>query len=407
MTQHLVIVGGGQAATQAVQTSRQLGFDGDITLIGEEALLPYQRPPLSKKYLAGMLERERLFLRPAKFYEDRRVNLRLGSRVEEVDLASRRLSLASSDHVSYDYLLLALGSRPRRLDVPGENLRGVHYLRTIGDVDAITHELEPGMRVVIVGGGYIGLEVAAVCVGLGLAVTVLEAAGRILSRVVCDETAGFYTNAHRNAGVDIRCDAAVTEFIGKSRLAGVRTAAAEEFPCDCAIVGIGVTPNTELAARAGLETDNGIVVDGYGRTGDPRVAAAGDCTNQLHPWLGERIRLESVHNAVEQSKAASHTLLTAPSAFSEVPWFWSDQYDLKLQIVGISRDYDDVVVRGEPSTRRFSVFYFRADKLIAVDAINDPKHFLLGKKLLPDTPAIAPEAIADTSVDLQALHARS
>jgi 3-phenylpropionate/trans-cinnamate dioxygenase ferredoxin reductase subunit len=304
MGEQLIVIGGGQAAVQAIQTIRQGGFAGKIALIGEERHPPYQRPPLSKRYLAGTVERERLYLKPDNFYATRAVDLYLGARVEELDPKTRRVHLADGRSLPYDRLLIATGSRVRRIDVPGADLPGIHYVRTIDDVDGITAQVRPGARLVIVGAGYIGLEVAAVATELGLAVTVLEAADRVLGRVVCAEMSQFYAAYHAAAGVAIRCNTQVAEFIGVDAVTAVASATGELFPCDLVIVGIGIVPNVELAARAGLHCDNGIasMPVAHARSADRRG-------RRLHessaPFVGRNIRLESVHNAIEQGKSAA------------------------------------------------------------------------------------------------------
>lgn len=400
MNEHLVIVGGGQAATQAVQTSRELGFAGDITVLAGEDYPPYQRPPLSKKYLSGELPRERLFLKPDRFYTDRGVELELGTVVEEIEPEKSRLRLADGRRVDYDHLLLATGSRVRALEVPGSELDGIHYLRTISDVDAISGSLQEEAEIVVVGGGYIGLEIAAVFTGLGHRVTLLEAADRILGRVVCGKTAQFLHDVHSAAGVRIHCDAHVAAFTGSSGVSGVRTTAGHEYACDCVVIGIGILPNTDVAAAAGLATENGIHVDACARTEHERILAAGDCTNHPHPWVGTRVRLESVQNAIEQGKAAARSLVGAPSAFDDVPWFWSDQYDIKLQIAGLALQYDETVLRGSIDERRFAVYYLRNGHPVAVDAVNSPRDYVNARKLLAEESKIPAEAIADTTVDL-------
>jgi 3-phenylpropionate/trans-cinnamate dioxygenase ferredoxin reductase subunit len=403
MSEHLVIVGAGQAAAQAVQSLRQQSFSGPITLLGEEPYPPYQRPPLSKKYLAGELARERLLLRPAAFYAEKNVALERNARVEEIEPAAHRLRLRDGRTLSYDRLLLATGSRARELDVPGADLPGVHYLRTIADVDAITASLVPAARVLLVGAGYIGLEVAAVARQRGFEVTVLEAADRVMSRAVSGEVSSFYEACHRAAGVAIHCGAAVKALRGETRVSAAETADGRTFGCDLVILGLGIVPNVELAERAGLPCSNGIVVDELARTVDPHIVAAGDCTNHPVPLLERRVRLESVPNAIHQAKVAAATLLGTPSAYSEVPWFWSDQYDLKLQIAGLSTDYDDVVVRGNPAARSFAAFYLRGGQLIAVDAVNSPREFIAGKKLVANRARIAPDVLRDATIDLTPL----
>jgi 3-phenylpropionate/trans-cinnamate dioxygenase ferredoxin reductase subunit len=400
MSDHLVIVGGGQAAAQAVQSLRQQNFAGAITLLGDEPYPPYQRPPLSKKYFAGELARERLLLRPATFYAEKGVALELGARVEELEPAAHRVRLRDGRTLVYDRLLLATGSRARTLPVPGVDLAGVHYFRTITDVDSILASLAPGARVLLVGAGYIGLEVAASARQRGFDVTVLEAAERVMSRTVSTEVSAFYAACHRAAGVAIHCGAGVKAFLGGDRVTAVATSDGRKFACDVAIVGIGIEPNVELAARAGLECSNGIVVDELARTADPNIVAAGDCTNHPLPLVERRVRLESVPNAIHQAKVAAATLLGSPAPYSEVPWFWSDQYDLKLQIAGLSTGYDEVVLRGDPAARSFAAFYLRGGQLLAVDAINSPKEFIAGKKLVASRARVAPEVLRDPTIDL-------
>lgn len=405
MSEHLVVVGGGQAAAQAVQSSRQLGFEGAITLIGDEPCLPYQRPPLSKKYLAGEMPRERLQLKPEKFYASREVELLLGVSAEELDCSTRTLRLGDGRRMTYDRLILATGSRARRLDADGSALAGIHYIRTVRDIDALAPGFVAGRRLVVVGAGYIGLEAAAVAIKQGLEVTVLEAQSRILSRVVCPETAAFFERYHERAGVAIRCSVAVRRFGGQTRVDSVETSTGQAFACDLVIVGVGAAPNIGLAEAAGLECDNGIAVDACAMTADPRVAAAGDCTSQPHPFVGRRVRLESVHNAVEQGKAAAESLLASPRPFSDIPWFWSDQYDLKLQIAGYGANYDETVVRGDTRNPGFSVFYLAAGRPVAVDAVNNPRDFMVGKKLLAARKPVPAEALADPATDLARLAA--
>ena len=400
MAEHLVIVGGGQAAAQAVQSLRQQSFLGPITLVCDEPYPPYQRPPLSKKYFAGELARERLLLRPAAFYAEKGVTLEQNARVEELEPAARRLRLRDGRTLVYDRLLLATGSRARALDVQGTGLAGVHYLRTIADVDAITASLTAGARVLLVGAGYIGLEAAAVARQRGFEVTVLEAANRVMARAVSVEVSAFYETCHRAAGVVLHCGSGVKALHGTTRVTAVETTDGRTFPCDVAIIGIGIVPNVELAAAAGLECSNGIVVDEFARTADPNIVAAGDCTNHPLPLLQRRVRLESVPNAIHQAKVAAATLVGAPAAYSEVPWFWSDQYDLKLQIAGLSTGYDEVVLRGDLAKRSFAAFYLAQGQLLAVDAVNSPRVFLAGKKLVANRARIAPDVLRDAAVDL-------
>jgi 3-phenylpropionate/trans-cinnamate dioxygenase ferredoxin reductase subunit len=400
MQERLVVIGGGQAAVQAIQSLRQGGFAGRIALVAEEQHLPYQRPPLSKKYLAGALERERLHLRPESFYAARDVDVHLGVSAQELDLNTGLVHLADGQSLPFDRVLLATGSRARRIAVPGADLPGVHHVRTIDDVDAIKAELKPEARLVIVGAGYIGLEVASVMAELGCAVTVLEAAERVLSRVMCAETAQFFADYHAARGVTIRCATQVAALNGPSSVTAVVSATGESFPCDAVIVGIGIVPNVELAERAGLPCDNGIRVDACARTREPRIVAAGDCTNQPHPFVGRNVRLESVNNAIEQAKAAAASVLGQEQPFADVPWFWSDQYDLKLQIAGVATDYDHVVQRGDMRARSFAMYYLRQERLIAIDAVNSPRDFMQGKKLLASRVDVPIEVLADAGTDL-------
>ncbi|HEX6994816.1 MAG TPA: FAD-dependent oxidoreductase [Gammaproteobacteria bacterium] len=403
MSEHLLIVGGGQAAVQAVHTLRQNGYTGRISLVCGERYAPYQRPPLSKKYLAGEMPRERLALRPEAWYRERAVDVVIGALAVELDAAACRVRLDDGRVLPYDALLLATGSRPRKLRVPGAELPGIHYLRTIDDVDAIAPKLVPSCRLVLVGAGYIGLEVAAVAASRGVDVTVLEARDRVMSRVVGPDVSRFYDRYHTNAGVRIRYGATVSAFSGRTAVEAVETADGERFPCDLAIVGIGVEPNVELAASAGLPCHNGIVVDERARTPDPRIAAAGDCTNHPHPLATSRVRLESVQNAIEQAKAAAANFAGEPHAYTEVPWFWSDQYDLKLQIAGLAQEHDARALRGDPADKSFAVYYLREGRLVAVEAVNAPRDFLFAKKAIAAGLEVSADRLADAAVDLNAL----
>jgi 3-phenylpropionate/trans-cinnamate dioxygenase ferredoxin reductase component len=403
MSRHLVIVGGGQAAAQAILTLRHQGFGDSITLVAEEPYAPYQRPPLSKKYFAGEVHRERLLLRPLSFYTENSVALELGRRAVELDAAAHRVRLDDGRALHYDRALLATGSRVRTLDVPGVHLTGVHYVRTISDIDAINAALSPGARVIVIGGGYIGLEVAAVAAQRGFAVTVLETADRVLARVVSPEVSAFFETLHRSGGVDVQCGAAVRALHGRERVESVEVADGRRFACDSVVIGIGIVPNVELAERAGLPCANGIVVDEHARTADPLVLAAGDCTNHPHPLYARRVRLESVQNAVHQAKVAAASLLDAPVAYHELPWFWSDQYDVKLQIAGLSQGYDEVALRGDPASRSFAAYYLARGRLIAVDAINSPREFSLGKRLVSAGFTVEADVLRDPRTDVFAL----
>jgi 3-phenylpropionate/trans-cinnamate dioxygenase ferredoxin reductase subunit len=400
MTQTVVIVGAGHAAVQAVDTLRREGHTGAIVLVGDEPWLPYNRPPLSKKYLAGELERERLLLRSAQYYQQHRVETRLGVRATAIDRASQRLRLGDGSELTYDKLLLCVGSKPRRLEVPGHDLAGIHCLRTIADVDAIRADLAGARRMVVVGGGYIGLEAAACARQLGIEATVLEMADRPMARVVAPEVSAFYVRRHEREGVRIVCNASVSGFAGDGRVSAVRCGD-REFPADVVIVGVGILPDVTLAAAAGLRCDNGVWVDEQCRTSDPNVFAAGDCTNHPSVRYGRRVRLESVDNAVEQAKTAAANICGKPARHEHVPWFWSDQYDVKLQIAGLSEGYDQAVVRGDPDSGSFALYYFAGGELLAVDAINSMRDFMSGKKWLAERKRPDPARVADPSVDLK------
>jgi 3-phenylpropionate/trans-cinnamate dioxygenase ferredoxin reductase subunit len=402
MAHGVVIVGASHASVQAIDTLRREGYADPIVLVGDEPHLPYNRPPLSKKYLAGELERERLWLRSAHFYEQHRVETRLGVRVTAIDRGARRLRLGDGGELGYDHLLLCVGSRPRLLEVPGHQLAGIHCLRTIADVDAIRADLAGARRLVVVGAGYIGLEAAACARQLGLEVTVLEAAERPLNRVVAPEVSAFYERRHAREGVRILCRQAVTGFVGAGRVQAV-TCGGQEFPADLVIVGVGVLPEETLAAAAGLRCENGIWVDEHCRSSDPLVYAAGDCTNHPSVRYGRRVRLESVDNAVEQAKTAAANICGKPARHEHVPWFWSDQYDVKLQIAGLSEGYDQAVLRGDPESGSFALYYLARGELLAVDAVNSMKDFMNGKKWIAERKHPDPARLADPSVDLKTI----
>ncbi len=402
MPDTVVIAGAGQAAAQAIISLRHGGFAGDILLVGEEPYLPYQRPPLSKKFLAGETELERLYLRPEHFYREHRVNLRLGTRLDGINRSARTVRIDGSD-VGYDRLLLATGSHARRVPIPGQDSPQVHYLRTIDDVRGIQAEFQPGKRIVVVGGGYIGLEVAAVAVTAGLQVTVIEIADRLMARVVAPPISRFYLKAHEDAGVRFRLEAGVTEIRDGDDCCHVVCTSGAPLPADLVVVGVGILPATQLAEEAGLRCSNGITVDEFCRSSDPHIYAAGDCTNHPNSLLGRRLRLESVHNATEQGKTAALSILGKPEAYAQIPWFWSDQYDLKLQMTGIAEQYTAMVIRGEPASRSFAVFYFIGERLIAVHAVNSPREFMLSKKLIAQGARLEPGAVADASIPFKDL----
>ena len=399
MRKTVVIAGAGHAAGQVVASLRQHKFDGRIVLIGDEPYLPYQRPPLSKKYLAGDMPAERLYLKPDSFYAG--VEIHLDTRVDTLDREARCVRTAAGDAIAYDTLVLALGSRVRRLRLAGGDLPGVHYLRSIADVDGMRADFEKSKSLVVIGAGYIGLEVAAVARQAGLDVTVLESADRVMSRVVSPEVSDFYQIQHTNHGVKLRLATSAASIDGKRRARSVTTSDGESIAADVVVIGVGIEPNTELASQAGLDVDNGIVVDDHCVTSDPDIYAVGDCT--LHPnGIYERnLRLESVHNALEQAKTAAANICGGDTAYCQVPWFWSDQYDLKLQIAGLSEGYDNVVIRGNPAGCAFSCVYLRDERVIAVDAINAPRDFVQSKKLIENRVEVAAERLADAEVPLK------
>ena len=346
----MVIAGGGQAAGQAVASLRQAGYKEEITLFGAETHPPYQRPPLSKQYLSGEYGLERVYLRPEKFYSDRDVDLKLGVTVSGINPSAHTISTSTGNSMTYDKLLIATGSRPRILDVPGSDLNGIYYLRTIADVDAIRQAMQSARNLCIIGGGYIGLEVASIAVTSGLNVNVLEMESRVLKRVTTPEMSEFYHELHSSHGVNITLNSAVEGFAGKDRVTEI-LCGNSRIEADLVIIGIGILPNIELAEKAGLACDNGILVDECCHTSEPDIYAAGDCTNHPNPILGRRLRLESVPNAMEQARVAATNMNGGDSIYDSVPWFWSDQYDLKLQMVGFSSDGDHQVVRGDRKSR--------------------------------------------------------
>jgi 3-phenylpropionate/trans-cinnamate dioxygenase ferredoxin reductase component len=396
----MVIVGAGHAAGQAAASLRQEGHEGEIVIIGDEPHIPYQRPPLSKQYLSGEHGLEKVHLRPARFYADKGITVKTGVRVEQIDIAAHTVTTDTGEVIGYEKLLMATGARPRRLAIPGCDLAGIHYLRGIDDVDGIRAEMAPGKRMVIVGGGYVGLEVASVAVESGLEVHVLEMEPRILQRVTTERMSAYYHQLHESRGVHIHTRAAVSAFAGDGRVQTV-LCGEQRFPADIVIVGIGIIPNTEIAEAAGIACDNGIIVDDHCRTSAADVYAAGDCTNHPNPLLDRRLRLESVPNAMEQARVAAANMCGGDKVYASIPWFWSDQYELKLQMVGFSSDGDTEVVRGDMSIDQFAVFYLKDGAVVAVDAVNSPREFMICKQLIGRQVDAA--ALADPSVDLKSL----
>ena len=390
---NVVVIGAGQAALQTIMSLRQGGYEAAITLVGDEAYLPYQRPPLSKAYLSGKMERDRLFLKPDAFYTDNQVTLKLDMRVDSLDAAAKSVKLSNGETLAYEYAVIATGSRPRLLDVPGRQLDNIFDLRGMADIDAMQPHFVEGKKLLVVGGGYIGLEAAAVAAAMGMRVHVLEAAPRLLARVAEPEISAFYTRLHKDNGVTLVTDSQMTGFVGDNAVRGVEMADGSVINADIVITGIGILPNIEIAEAAGLTVENGIVVNEVGQTSDAHIFAAGDCTSHPNDLLGRTMRLESVPNAIEQGKAVASAICGAPKPYHQVPWFWSDQYDVKLQIAGVPLEIDQKILRGDDSTNSFAWFYFTGDKLTGVTAVNRPAEFMAGRTLIEKS--LKGEAIAD------------
>ncbi|MFT4150324.1 MAG: FAD-dependent oxidoreductase [Paracoccaceae bacterium] len=397
---HVVIVGAGQAGAALAAKLRALKFDGQITMIGEEPAPPYQRPPLSKAYLLGEMEEERLWLRSPDFWAESNVALKLGTPVTAIDTAARTVTVGA-EVIAYDELALTTGSAPRRLPAAiGGDLAGVYTVRTLADVDAMRAEFQPGRRLVVVGGGYIGLEAAAVGRKLRLDVTVIEMAPRILQRVAAPETSTFFRDLHGQRGTVIMEETALDRLLGEGRVTGVRLKDGREIPADFVVAGVGITPGAALAEAAGIAVENGIRTDAQGRTSAGHVWAAGDCAS--FPLNGAQVRLESVGNAIDQAELVAANIMGAGKDYVPRPWFWSDQYDCKLQIAGLNTGYDRVVTRpGEGSGVSF--WYYAGDRLLAVDAMNDPRAYMVGKRLIESGKSADPALVADPATDLKAL----
>ena len=402
---HVVIVGGGQAGAECAAALRMAGHRGRLTILAEETSYPYARPPLSKAYLSGTATVDDLYIRPPATYAQQDLEIRLGTRVTAIDRESRYVRVDARPDVPYDRLVLATGGRARTLPLPGaESAPNVHTLRGLADIDAMREQFTPDANLVVIGGGYVGLEVAAVARKAGLQVTVLEAAPRVLARVTAAVVSGFYERVHTEQGVDVRtgCSVSGLEFGPEGRATGVTLADGERLAADLVVVGIGLIPNTELAEEAGLAVDDGILVDEYCRTADPRILAIGDCTRHPCDQHGGFRRLESVPNAIEQAQVAAAVLTEAPRAYDAVPWFWSDQYDVKLQTVGLSAGHDEVVVRGSADTgRSFTVFYLKDGEVRAADVVNCPRDFMVAKKLVAARARISSDRLRDQSTPLK------
>ena len=403
--QTCVIVGASHAGTQLALSLRQGGWEGRIVLAGDEPVKPYQRPPLSKDVLSGAKSMEQILIRPDAVLENAGIEFMLGRRVETIDRTRKILYLDNGETQDYDKLALTLGAHPSTIPLTGTDKYGVHYLRKLADVEKIRPLIGEGKSAVIIGGGYIGLEAGAVLRQTGMTVTVLEALPRVLQRVTAPVVSTFYQRLHDEEGLWVVTGALVTSIEGEDQVERVHCADGSEIDADLVIIAVGVLPNTELAARAGLDVEDGILVDEFARTSDPDIVAAGDCTRHFNPIYQRRVRLESIQNAMDQAKTAAETLNGDPQPYHALPWFWSEQYDVKLQIAGLSQGYDNVVLRGDPETgRSFAVFYFEGERLLAVDAINRPGEFMIGKKLLMAGARVDKEKLADENIPVKSLY---
>jgi len=399
---HVVILGAGHAGGTAAALLRQYGHTGPITLIGEEAIPPYQRPPLSKAWLKGEADADSLALKPLEFYAEQHIDFRPNVRAEKLARSDKTVSLSDGSSLSYDVLIIATGMRPIRLPIEGADLEGVLTLRSAADAEAIKAALGPGKRLAIVGGGYIGLEVAASARALGADAVVIEREPRILARSACEPLSNFFRDYHLARGVEFVLGASVAGFVGEAgHVVGVRLADGRVIDCDVVLLGVGATPNDEMAREAGLECARGVVVDLEARTADPSVFAIGDVTHRPMPHYGRMFGPESVPSALEQAKQAASAITGRAAPTPEVPWNWSDQYDLKLQIAGLPFDADRVLLRGDPASGKFAVFHLKGDQVQSVEAINSPPEFMMGKQLIANRKAVDPVKLADPSVSMK------
>lgn len=401
--QTCIVIGASHAGASLATAVRKEGWEGKILVIGDENVPPYHRPPLSKALLNGEKTADQIDIFKPTVYEKANIEFKLGVKVESIDRDAKSLTLNTGETLHYDKLALCTGARVRELPIPGANLKGIHYLRTLADAQAIQKEVKAGNKAVIVGGGYIGLETAASLRKLGMEVTVLEMMNRVLERVTAPELSEYYTQLHEGHGVKIYTEAQAVEFKGEDHVQQVVCNNDLTLDADMVIIGIGVIPNTELAEAAGLQADNGIIVDEFATTADPDIVAAGDCTNHPNDLLGFRLRLESVPNATEQARTAAASINGKQKAYHALPWFWSDQYDVKLQIAGFNKGYDRVVLRGDPSSNQFVAWYLKGDEILAADCINSSKEFMQAKKIIAQKIPLNEELLADASNDLKAL----
>ena len=401
--ENLLIIGAGQSAIQCISTLKKEGYSGSITLVGEEEHLPYQRPPLSKGFLEDSIGKERLYFKKLEFFTENKVQLYLGLAAEKLDIENQKVYLSDNSELEFDKLVLATGSRVRYLDFPGSELKSIFYLRNLDDAEAIKKDLETSDNLVIIGAGYIGLEAAAIAAKKNKTVTVIEMADRVMNRTVDPQISEYYLNLHQSYGVKFHFNTSLETINKVSDSLEVVCSDGTEVKADSVLIGAGVVPNIELAEEAGIYCDNGIVVDEFGQTNFKNVYACGDCTNHPNKILNKNLRLESVHNAMEQAKTVASSVLNNPMEYSQVPWFWSDQYDHKLQIVGLSGDHDLVTMRGTTNDAKFMLFYTKDEELIAVDAINNPKEFLISRKLVANKVKIKPNVISDLNTNLNDL----
>ncbi|HEX6860267.1 MAG TPA: FAD-dependent oxidoreductase [Caulobacteraceae bacterium] len=398
----VVILGAGHAGGSAAAFLRQYGFKGPITLVGEEPVAPYQRPPLSKAWLKGEAGEEELKLKDDSWYADNNCRLLLNVTGTRIDRAGKTVTLSNGETVPYDVLILATGARARKLPIPGADLKGVLELRTAADAEQLKAALGPGKRLAIIGGGYVGLEAAASARALGAEAVVIEREDRVLARVACQPLSEFFQDYHRKHGVTFELAAGVDSFVGENgAITGVKLSDGRVIACDAALVGVGAQPNEELAREAGLPCDNGVIVDGEARTEDPAIYAIGDVTHRPLPLYDRTFRLESVPNALEQAKIVASALAGRPAPAPETPWFWSDQYDLKLQIAGIPFECDEIITRGDPASAKFALFHLRQGVVRAVEAVNAAPEFMMGKQLIGKKIEVSREKLADTTISMK------
>ena len=399
----LVIIGAGQSAIQCITSLKKEGYSGSITLVGEEEHLPYQRPPLSKGFLEDSINKERLYFKKLDFFTENKIQLHLGSSAEKVDMENNKVYLSDRSELEFDKLVFATGSRVRHLDFPGSDLSPIRYLRSLDDAESIKNDLKISQNLVVIGAGYIGLEVAAIAAKNNISVSVIEMADRVMNRTVDPQISQYYLELHQKNGVTFKFNTSLEEIKGDTDVQSVICSDGTEIKADTVIIGAGIIPNLELAEDAGIDCSNGIKVDEYGRTNLKNIYACGDCTNHPNKLLNKDLRLESVHNAIEQAKTVASSIMSNLSEYSQIPWFWSDQYDHKLQIVGLSGDHDTVTMRGDTSDSKFMLFYTREDELIAVDSINNSKEFLICRKLVTNKVKIKPSMISDPTTNLNDL----